>query len=170
MKIRRYDFIMLVAAIAIALSAISLVEFPVSSSSNNGAATENRQSLFFESICTSYPAYVNVTSVSESQNISIGFDISSKELDFGTLPGGSISRKFLHISNPSSRRARIMVEASGSISGIIDFSNSDFLMDPGASVDIRASIAPEASESGVYSGEVTIIYRQPRLQFLDFLA
>jgi hypothetical protein len=169
MKIRSHDFAMIVAAISIALVAASLVEFPASSSNHNSITTEHRQSLLFESICTTYPAYVNVTSVSESQNISIGFDISPQELDFGALPGGSISRKFLHIFNPSSDRARVMVKASGAIASIIGFSDSDFFMDPGASVDVKASVAPEASDSGIYSGEVTIIYRQSRLNFLDFL-
>lgn len=168
MSIKVTKIAMILAAVCIAVIAGSFAEINDIPHNEGGVITERSHSLLFEKTSVTYPAVVNVSPI--TGNITIGFDVTPGQLDFGTVPpGGSISRKFVEIANPTGKSARITLKKDGRISPILYFSENNFILTSGRSMNVTVYVAPFSGDSGIYEGNVEIEYKRMNFEFLEFL-
>lgn len=164
MNIKITKILMFLAALSIAIAATSFAEIKDMTKSEGGVLTEKSHSLLFEKVSVTYPAYVNVSPI--VGDITIGFDVTPGQLDFGTVPpGGSISKKFVEISNPSAKKATITLRKEGAIAPMLYFSENSFVLNQGISRNVTVYVSPSSSDSGVYEGGVEIEYRRANFDF-----
>ena len=123
---------------------------------------ENEQGVDYTGLLTSenVRAYHVMVRVVPPDNTTIGVALQDYELDFGILPQGTTARK--SISLDSDVPVRVRLWSDGNVSGILKFSNPDFVLEGTGSVELIMS----APDQGYYEGNVYISSRSPRLSWL----
>jgi hypothetical protein len=85
------------------------------------------------------------------------------QLDYGRMPKGDTSTRFISLTNGGERDVYIRVMETGSIAGIMKLEEKSFILRAGESrqLDLAVSI-PKETKKGAYSGTV-IIFKIPGL-------
>ncbi len=89
-----------------------------------------------------------------------GVSITSNELDFGEMPLGGVSRKFLSISNNGRYLALVNFRTEGNISDFIELDMNDILLSPSSGAEVTVKL--NATNRGVYSGKLVITMMQAK--------
>ena len=115
------------------------------------------ENIFFKSQSEAYDAFVEISDP-KSEVPSIGFAADVEMLNFGIVPsGGNYARKVIHISNSARLRARVLFEAEGNIKNMIEFDETRYLIEPGASEEIQIILRTQNSTLvGNYSGRIIV--------------
>jgi hypothetical protein len=103
--------------------------------------------LFVSQNIVEYPVLVEVVPSSERN---IGVSLEDYELDFGVLAKGLVAHKSINLE--SEKPVRVRIWADGNISGMVDISKPDFVLDGPDSVEISLN----ATDTGSYSGSIII--------------
>ncbi len=85
----------------------------------------------------------------------IGFAAQISELNFGRLPLGGRSTKFIDVSNQFNSPAKLRLVMSGNITPFLDLSSEEMILGPLESGQI--SVCFNSREMGNYSGDINII-------------
>jgi len=115
--------------------------------------------------------YVTKVNIIEQQNTSETFlGMTADNLEFGVIPLGSISKRFLNLANDDEIDYKILFIVNGNISPMIKFDKNDFILQKGKDTTITVSLDSSlALNSGNYTGEVSVVSKRPRLLFLNNL-
>ncbi|MCK5333646.1 MAG: hypothetical protein KAJ24_03970 [Candidatus Aenigmarchaeota archaeon] len=120
-------------------------------------ASSSAENMFFKSQSQSYDAFVEISDPKDDVP-SIGFAADVDMLNFGIVPsGGNYARKVIHISNNARHRARVLFEAEGDIKTMIEFDETRYLVEPGASEEAQIILRTQNSTlAGNYSGSIIV--------------
>jgi hypothetical protein len=132
-----------VLGLIIIAAAMLLIRFP----------SENDQGISYSGLLVSedvrtYPVMVKVV---PQDNGTIGVALQDYEMDFGILSQGMVARKTIRLDS-GSEPVKVRVWPEGNISGIVNFSPSNFVLEGPREVEIAVT----AKELGYYSGNIHI--------------
>ncbi len=113
--------------------------------------------------------YGTKVSIIESQNTSdIFLGMTADNLEFGIVPTGSISKRFINVANDDEIDYKILLIVTGNISPMVKFDKNDFVLQKGENAKVTISLDSSlASEYGNYTGKVSVISKIPRFSFLN---
>lgn len=131
--------------------------------------TEKKEKLFyvfeFES---NHKTEVSITEQQNASNIFLG--MTADNLEFGIIPLGSISKRFLDLTNTDEKDYGILLMVTGNISPMVKFDKNDFVLHKNENVKITVSLNSSlAPNLGNYTGEISIISKRPKFSFLNSL-
>ena len=106
---------------------------------------------------------INVT----TSNSTLGISSDTDQLHFGRIPLTGSSIKFVDISNPYDRAAKISIEIEGNISDFIKFSPEEMTLDSGDEQQVRFECKSESA--GNYTGTLTVSATVPKYRASAFL-
>jgi len=113
-----------------------------------------------------YETKVTVLEKQNTSNIFLG--ITGDNLEFGVIPLGSISKRFIDLANDDEMDYKILFIITGNISPMVKFDKNNFILHEGENTRIIVSLDSSfAQNPGNYTGEVTVISKKPRLFFLS---
>ena len=97
----------------------------------------------------------------------IGFAAQTDELNFGRVPLGGRSTKFIDVSNTFDSPVKLKAHLSGNITPLIDLSEQEVLLGPKESTQMRVTFNSNAI--GNYSGNINIISHIPKYSLCHWL-
>jgi hypothetical protein len=158
---KKYVAIAIIVAI-LAFLAASFFEFTDYEKTSGSIVYGERHNLFFDYSYFIYPAHINVSS--DKNNVSIGFDVSLEKIDFGAVvTEGTISRKYINVTNNEKVPVTIEARKYGNISDMVSFIGNDFTLGAGETSQIEIDAKPGAIQSGDYYGQIEIIIKKSRI-------
>ena len=115
--------------------------------------------------------YETKVSIIEQQNTSeLHLGITADNLEFGVMPPGSVSKRFLNLANDDEIDYKILLIVKGNISSMVKFDKNDFILHKGEYAKVTVSLDSSiALTTGNYTGEVSVVSKRPRLLFLSNL-
>lgn len=123
---------------------------------------EKSSNLLFDYETFSYTAKVKV--LEKSENVQIGVSGDPWLLDFGQIYVGMGSRKYINVT--ANDRYKVMLKASGNISSFVRFEKNNFIVEKG---NVAIPIYIEPKKPGFYDGEVKIVFKKVKYNFLNWL-
>lgn len=156
----------IVSALMIFIAFAAFLVFYGIFSFRSAIGSASAESMFFSSQCDTYGAFVEISDPA-SDVPSIGFAADVDVLNFGIIPsGGNYARKSLEISNSAGHRARVLFRAKGDIKDMLEFNETGYLLEPGASENTQIILRTKNSTmAGNYSGKVSVIKIIPKNAF-----
>ena len=120
-------------------------------------ASSSAENMFFKSQSHAYDAFVEISDP-KSEVPSIGFAADTDVLNFGIVPsGGNYAQKAIQVSNSARHRARVLFEAQGNIKNMLEFDETEYVIEPGASEEVRIILRTQNSTlAGNYSGKILV--------------
>lgn len=115
--------------------------------------------------------YDTKVSIIEQQNISELFlGMTADNLEFGVMPQGSVSSRFLNMTNDDEMDYKILFIVTGNITPMVKFNKNDFVLHKDENTTITVFLDSSfASNPGNYTGEISIVSKKPRFSFLNNL-
>ena len=129
-----------------------------------GAMTSgSAENIFFKSQSQAYDAFVEISNPKDDVP-SIGFAADVDMLNFGIVPsGGNYARKVIYISNNAWHRTHVLFDVEGNIKPLVEFDETRYLIEPGASKDIQIFLRTQNSTLvGNYSGKIIVTKIAPK--------
>ena len=113
--------------------------------------------------------YKTAVSIIKQQNASEVFlGMTSDDLEFGVIPLGSGSNRFMNLANDDEIDYKILLIVTGNITPMVKFDSNDFNLRKGENAKITVTLDSSlAPTPGNYTGEVSVISKRPRLLFLS---
>jgi len=106
-----------------------------------------------------YEAVVNV----EEEGGKIGVNPMTERLDYGDLPKGNASTRFITIENNGEMDIFVMVVKYGGIAELIEVSRNNFVLDSGEKEKLELLLKmPVSANKEKYEGKV-VIFKLPKL-------
>jgi hypothetical protein len=128
----------------------------------------NYSNIFFNYKVIRYPTDVEITPPESNMNVGVVTD--PWNLDFGNLPGnGSYVKRYIGISNLKESYNRITIKPYGNITSLLNFSKNDFTLKENESVAVEVDMYTDSAKFGNYSGEIDVIIKVPKYNFLRML-
>jgi hypothetical protein len=89
-------------------------------------------------------------------------------LNFGVIPIGIESRRFLNLVNYKDENYKVEIQAYGNISPMISFDKNDFILHKGDELKITVLLNSTLSkETGNFTGEINIFSKGAKFSFLE---
>jgi hypothetical protein len=102
--------------------------------------------------------------------VTLGFVTDPWNLKFGIVPGnGSYIRRYINIKNSNEKYDKIKLKVFGNISPLVNFSRNEFVLNENESAVIEVRLKTDSAEYGNYSGEIDLIVKVPKYDFLRIL-
>jgi hypothetical protein len=129
--------------------------------------TEKTEKLFYVfKLEKNYEAKVSIVEQQNTFDIFLG--VTSDNLEFGIIPLGSVSKRFLNLANGNETNNKILLIATGNISPMVKFDKNNFVLHKNENATITVLLDSSlASNPGDYTGEVSIISKRPKFSFLS---
>jgi len=118
---------------------------------------EYYESLLFSTEVIRYPANATIINTTE---IIIGFVADPWNLNFGAMPVGGSSKRFMILNNERGEEAKIRLVAKGDIEPYINFSKNGFII--GRKENTTVDIEFHGDKEGKYRGEIDIYIIRPK--------
>jgi hypothetical protein len=136
----------------------------------NDKTVSNYSNLLFDYKILRYPTSVEIVSISE-ENINLGIVTDPWNIRFGSVPGnGSYVKRFISIKSSNSNYSKIRLKAYGNITPLVNFSKNDFALNGNESSAVEVALYTDSAELGNYTGEIDVIAKTPKYEFLKILA
>ncbi len=130
--------------------------------------SEKDQDLFFLYDISMYPSNVNIIKLKNKENITVGLVGDIWNLNFGHVPIGVESRRFINLANNKEENFRVTIKVYGNISPMINFDKNDFILHKGEEVKITVLLNSTLSPgAGNFTGEIDIISKKAKFPFLE---
>jgi hypothetical protein len=123
---------------------------------------ELRDWLLFTEEITRYPTRINVTANLTRLGVSTDID----KIDFGIVPLGVRVRKELSLVNHNPVRVKVRVRVRGPMGEFVHVAD-EFVMDPGEARTLM--LAAQPTQVGSWEGEIEVVVRKPRWEWLMWL-
>ncbi len=121
--------------------------------------------MFFTYTAIRYPAKVEVLSPSQiTENMTIGFNTGTDELDFSRVESGSSVKKQLNLTTKDGKTSKITVNSRGGIKPLLKFGKSDFLLNENDVVYVTMDSGGRVA--GNYTGDVSVIIQRSNYEVL----
>ncbi|VVB60833.1 Uncharacterised protein [uncultured archaeon] len=170
---RTGKFLAMLFIIALAIAAVFAMEssptLPTGNLVGNQTVSVDENMLFVYEI-SRYPTQVEISNAT-GKNISLGFSLEPWNLNFGIVPtGGNLGKRFVSLQNVAERPAKIQLNAYGNISPMIVFSDNNFLLSREGIKPVEIVLATQKdTQLGNYSGEIDVIVKKPKYDFVQRL-
>jgi len=105
-----------------------------------------------------YPAEVEVTTPEPGKNPTIGFNVDTSVLNFGTLFANGTSKRQINMTSKDDRASHVKMYAFGPVKDMIKFNETEFLLAGNKSIDIILSTGNAAP--GTYKGEIDVMIQR----------
>jgi len=129
---------------------------------------EKKEDLFFVYETVMYPSNVQIIRLENKSNITIGITGDPWNLNFGVIPIGIESRRFLNLVNYKDENYKVEIQAYGNISPMISFDKNDFILHKGDELKITVLLNSTLSkETGNFTGEIDIFSKGSKFSFLE---
>ena len=127
----------------------------------------NYSNLFFNYKIIRYPTNVEIVSPLES-NLIIGIVSDPWNLNFGVIPGnGSYVTRYAGITNLKEKFNKIKLKAYGNITPLVNFNKNNFVLEENTSTAVEVNLFSNYTAFGNYSGEIDVIIKVPKYNFLS---
>jgi hypothetical protein len=127
----------------------------------------NYSNLFFSYEITKYPSKVEIMSLKNLNDTTIGFNTDPWNINVGIIPGnGTFVERTVELTNLRDKESKITFKAYGNISPLVIFSKNDFVLNPGKKIQISVFLFSNQTEPGNYSGEIDVIVKKPIYNFI----
>ncbi|MBW6461426.1 MAG: hypothetical protein K0B07_00030 [DPANN group archaeon] len=128
------------------------------------------EGMFYTYEINKYPTSVEISDIDE-RNLSVGFSLETSSLNFGVVPtGGNMGKRFLTLKNTQDSKAKMMFVVYGGISPLIKFNDNEFYLLPEVLKDIEIVLETKQDTMvGNYSGEINIVVKRSKYEFLEWL-
>jgi hypothetical protein len=127
---------------------------------------EKYSNLFFIYEVRKYPSGVEIVE-KRNESLTIGFVTDPWNLNFGIIPKGSYGTRHLNVRNYEDKKIRVSFNVYGEIKPLVSFSKNNFLLGPNESAYVDVIInATEVTELGNYTGEIDVIVKKIKFDFL----
>lgn len=128
---------------------------------------DQRSDMFFTYTTVRYPAKVEVlTPTVSTENLTIGFNTNTNELDFGKVEAGGAVKKYLNLSTLDGKPSKIILRSRGTINPLLKFDRDEFLFNGNASIGVAMN---SGSFPGNYTGEVAVVIQRSKTGILTQL-
>jgi len=160
--------IFLILLTVLFLILISLQELPEPQDFVKERTFTNYSNLFFYYEITRYPSGVEVVSSTPiDENVTLGFVVDPWNLNFGIVPtNGSYVKRHIELTNLREIPTRINLKVYGNITPLVSFSENNFVLHENEKVTIDVYLFTNNTEIGNYLGEVDVIAKKPRYDFI----
>ncbi len=152
--------IVLVATLVIFLFTISN---PPRAEFVKNMTSESYGDLFFTYQVTRYQSDAEV---SNNQTV-VGITIDPWNLNFGIISSGGGGRRSIVLSNMQEKASRVDMQAYGNITPMVEFKKNNFVLHSNENVTVEIRFrAANNTAVGNYTGEIDVVIRKPRYDFL----
>jgi len=129
---------------------------------------EKHSDLFFNYEIIRFPTSAEVSPYQPNQQkLSLGVVVDPWNLNFGRIPSGkNFATRFIDLSNLKEKDAKVIFKVYGNISPFVNFSKNNFILKPNESVTVEVKFYAEKAEIGNYAGEIDVIVKRPKYDFL----
>ncbi len=125
---------------------------------------------FFDYEITRYPSNVEIILPQSKEKLTIGFVTDPWNINFGIIPVGSYGTRHLTITNSEKNKVRVNMKVYGNIKPLISFNKNNFILSPNGSVYIDVFLnTTEKTQPGNYTGEIDVMVKKPKFDFLDWI-
>jgi hypothetical protein len=126
--------------------------------------------LFFDYEVTKYESGAEVTGIySSNKNLTLGVVVDPWNIEFGSIPtGNNTGTRFISLENLKEKESKVSFKVYGNISPFVDFSRNNFILHSNEKTMVEASFYTNSSKIGNYSGEIDVIIKTPKYDFLYF--
>jgi hypothetical protein len=128
--------------------------------------------IFFKYETSKYPSNAEITSSKNlNESITLGFVVDPWNLNFGIVPSGerNLVKRYIELTNSKNESAKINFKVYGNISPQISFSKNDFILQKNEKISIEVYFHTNDAGIGNYSGEIDVIVKRPKYNFLEKL-
>jgi len=153
--------------IVLILLVFALIELTFGACLFTNFLVERAEKLFYVfEVENNYETKVNVIEQQNTSELFIG--VTADNLEFGLIPLGAVSKRFLNLANDDEINYKILLIVSGNISPMVEFNENDFVLQKGENATITVFLDSSlALNPGNYTGEVSLLSKRPRLLFLN---
>jgi hypothetical protein len=163
--------IMIILLIILLFFLISLIFYEPKVKTNfvKNLTVEKTEDLFFVYETVMYPSNVEIIKLGKDRsNISVGITGEPWNLNFGFVPIGVESRRFINLANYKEEKYKVEIQAYGNISPIISFDKNNFVLNKGDELKITVLLNSTLStKTGNFTGEIDIVSKGAKFQFLE---
>lgn len=136
----------------------------------NDKVVLNYSNLFFNYKIIRYPTSVNIVPFTV-ENIEVGIVTDPWNLKFGDIPGnGSYVKRYVNVKSFEEKYNIIKLKAYGNITPLVNFSKNDFVLGENESYAIEVNLYTNLFKIGSYNGEIDVIIKVPKYEFLKTIA
>jgi len=158
----------IVLVVALVAVGVSSEKYKVPEDFVDRASEDQSSGFFMDNKIVRYPTSANVSLLNLSdKNIKIGVAPQTYEINFGNVPQNITVRKFIKLNNTYNADAKVCFIARGSIGPLIKTPEGKELVLL-AHQDREVEIDFNSTEMGLYSGEMDIVIRKPRYDFVTY--
>jgi hypothetical protein len=96
----------------------------------------------------------------------IGISVDENNLNFGTVPKGAISGKYIAINNTEPLRSKVCISSGGNITEYISWEGPCFVLNN--SEEKRIYVQASGRDPGNFSGVLKVAVKTPRYWWLEW--
>lgn len=168
-SLKKEVILIIIAAILIIFLFIVTIEPPEPKDFVIDKVVLNYSNAFFNYKTVRYPTSVSIVP-SQEENFDIGFVTDPWNLKFGVAPGnGSYIKRFINVKNLNEGYNKISLKVYGNITPLVNFSKNNFILNENESTVVEVGLYTESAKIGNYTGEIDIIIKTPKYDFLKTL-
>jgi hypothetical protein len=132
--------------------------------------TEKNDGIFFVYETVKYSSNVEIIKVENKSNITVGITNNPWDLNFGVIPIGILSKRFINLANGKEEIYKVEIHVYGNISPMISFDKNNFILRKDDEVKVTALLNSTLSkETGKYTGEINIISKRSKIPFFNVI-
>jgi len=132
--------------------------------------TEKNFGIFFVYETVKYPSNVEIIKLENKSNITLGMTNDPWNLNFGVIPIGIESKRFINLANRNEGMYKVEIFVYGNISQMVNFNRNNFILRKGDEMEVTAMLNSTLSEgTGKYIGEIDIVSKKAKIPFLNVI-
>jgi len=132
--------------------------------------TEKNDGFFFVYETVKYPSNVEIIKLEKKSNITLGMTTDPWNLNFGVIPIGIESRRFINLANRKEEIYKVEIQIYGNISPMVDFDKNNFILRKDDEVKVTALLNSTLSKgTGKFMGEIDILSKRARMPFFNVI-
>jgi len=136
----------------------------------NNMTTEKNDGLFFVYETVRCPSNVEIIKLENKSNITLGMTNDPWNLNFGVIPVGIESRRFINLANKNEEIFKVEIHAYGNISPIVSFDRNNFILHKGEEMKVTTLLNSSLSNgTGKFMGEIDIFSRRAKIPFFNVI-
>lgn len=168
-SLKKEVVVIIIAAILVTLLFVVTIEPPAPKDFVSDRFILNYSNAFFNYKVIRYPTDVSIVP-SQEENFEIGFVTDPWNLRFGIAPGnGSYIKRYINIKNLNEGYNKISLKTYGNITPLVNFSKNNFVLEENESTVVEVGLYTESAEVGNYTGEIDVVIKRPKYDFLKVL-
>lgn len=143
-------------------------ESEVKTSFVTNLTVEKTEDLLFVYETVKYPSNVEIIKLRNKSNITVGITGDPWNLNFGFVPIGIESRRFINLANYKEENYRTEIRVYGNISPMISFDRNNIILHKGDELKVTVLLNSTLSTGiGNFTGEIDIVSKGAKFSFFE---